>query len=180
MNDRQKTLTLRLCYAALCLSLALTLPRLFGAIPGGLGKNLSPMHLTSMLCGILAGAPFGAVIGFLSPLLGSLFNGAPTFFPNAVCMAAECLAYGTVAALLYGFFKNRTCGVQIALVGAMLAGRLVGGAAKYLLLAFGVIENYPFSLFLTSYFVDTLPGAVLQLALIPPIVEALKKAKLIK
>lgn len=174
-----RILILRICYSAVCLSLSVVLPRLFGAIPGGLGKNLSPLHLTSMLAGILAGAPFGALVGAASPLLASAVNGAPTLFPNAFCMVFECLTYGTAAGLFFRFFEKRVCGIQIALLFSMLAGRITGGIVKYGLLLFGLIPSYPFSVFLTSYFLDTLPGVILQLALIPPITEALKKAGLL-
>lgn len=176
---KNRALTLRLCYSAICLSLSIVLPRLFGAIPGGLGKNLSPLHLTAMLSGILAGAPFGALVGAVSPLLASAVNGAPTLFPGAFCMIFECLTYGAVAGLAFRRLEKRVCGIQISLLLSMLSGRIVGGIVKYALLLFGVIPTYPFSVFLTSYFAETLPGVILQLALIPPITEALKKAGLI-
>lgn len=174
-----RALLLKITYAAMCLALSIVLPRLFGAIPGGLGKNLSPLHLTAMLAGLLAGAPFGALVGGLSPLLASFINGAPTLFPNALCMVFECMTYGAVAGLAFRRLEKRVCGIQISLLLSMLSGRIVGGIVKYALLLFGVIPTYPFSVFLTSYFADTLPGAVLQLALIPPITEALKKAGLV-
>ncbi len=173
---KNRALILKICFSALCLSLSIVLPRLFGAIPGGLGKNLSPLHLTAMLAGVLAGAPFGALVGAASPLLASVVNGAPTLFPNAFCMVFECLTYGTVAGVAYRFLQKKVCGAQISLVLSMLSGRIVGGIVKYALLLFGLIPSYPFSVFLTSYFVDTIPGMLLQLALIPPILEALKKA----
>ena len=68
-----------------------------------------------------------------------------------------------------------------ALVLAMIGGRIIGGAAKGLLLLFGLIGSkapYTFSAFITSYFVATAPGAVIHLILVPAIVTALERAKL--
>ena len=47
---------------------------------------------------------------------------------------------------------------------------MVGGLFQLLLLGFGYLESYSFSAFLAAYVTGTLPGMVLQLLLIPPIV----------
>ena len=121
-----------LIYAALCLALCLYLPFLTGQIPQ-IGKALSPMHIPVLLCGFLCGWPYALAVGFIAPLLRSALFGMPTMFPAAVAMAFELAAYGAVAGLLYRVLPKRTGCIYVALIAAMVAGRLVWGAARYLL-----------------------------------------------
>lgn len=169
---------LRMLYAALCLALCMVLPMITGGIPQ-IGKYLCPMHLPVLLCGVLCGWPYGVLVGVSAPLLRSLLFGMPVLFPGAVGMSVELLGYGLVAALLLSLLPDRAWSLYPALIGAMLAGRLLGGVMKVLLLTFGAIKSYGMSVYLTSYFVETLPGVVLQLLLIPPICLALRHAGLV-
>ena len=66
--------------------------------------------------------------------------------------------------------------LYISLIAAMLVGRVVAGAAKAFIFAGG---NFTMAMWISSYFVTAWPGIVIQLALIPSIVFALEKAKLI-
>ena len=77
--------------------------------------------------------------------------------------------------------KNHLPAMLCALVTAMVLGRFVGGAAKALFIAVGVIGSktpYTFAAFFTSYFVSTAVGALIHIVLIPIVVLALEKAKL--
>ena len=63
----------------------------------------------------------------------------------------------------------------------MIGGRIVGGAARAALLAFGIIGSqspYTFAAFFASYFTSTAPGAAIHIVLIPAIVLAMEKGKL--
>ena len=60
----------------------------------------------------------------------------------------------------------------------MILGRLVWGAVMYILLLAGKVQ-FGLEAFWTKAIVDALPGIIVQIVLIPPIVMALKKAKLI-
>ena len=63
---------------------------------------------------------------------------------------------------------------------AMVAGRMVGGAAKALLITAGLIPGAPltFAMFVTAYFVETAVGALVHLIVVPAVVLALEKAHL--
>ena len=124
---------LRLTYSALYLAIALVLPFLTGQIPQ-IGSMLCPMHIPALLCGFVCGWPWGLAVGFIAPLLRSALFGMPTMFPAAVAMAFELAAYGAVAGLLYRVLPKRTGCIYVALIAAMVAGRLVWGAARYLFL----------------------------------------------
>ena len=87
-------------------------------------------------------------------------------------MVFELAAYGLVAGLLYRGMKK---GVYPALVIAMVAGRLVSGAAKAIL--FGMAGK-PFGMaaFLSGAFTTAIPGIILQLVLLRALVLALERS----
>ena len=159
----------RLTTAAMCLALCYVLPFLTGQIPA-MGQLLCPMHLPVLLCGLLCGWPYGLAVGLVAPLLRSATLYYPPLFPTAVSMAVELAVYGLSAAIVYRLLPKRPWRVYPALIGAMIAGRVVGGLFQLLLLGFGYLESYSFSAFLAAYVTGTLPGMALQLLLIPPIV----------
>ena len=87
-------------------------------------------------------------------------------------MSFELAAYGLGAGLLYRLLPHRVAGVYGALAGAMLIGRVSFGIAMFLLLG----GSYTWEAFVSGAFVTALPGIILHLLLIPPIVLALQKA----
>ena len=58
----------------------------------------------------------------------------------------------------------------------MLCGRIIAGILQALIFSAG---KYSISAWATSYFVTALPGIIIQIVLLPSIVFALMKAKLI-
>lgn len=79
--------------SAMFLGLALVLPLLTGQIQT-IGKMLLPMHLPVLLCGLICGWQYGAVIGFIAPLMRSLIFSMPPLYPTALAMSFELAAYG--------------------------------------------------------------------------------------
>jgi hypothetical protein len=59
----------------------------------------------------------------------------------------------------------------------MLAGRIVWAIVRMFITVFGGAP-FTFAIFVADGFVNALPGIVLHIAIIPPIVLALRKAKL--
>ncbi len=163
----------KLVLAALFLALAYVLPFFTGQVPQ-IGKMLCPMHFPVLLCGFLCGPAWGLAVGFLAPLSRSLFLGMPQLFPSALCMAFELAGYGLVAGLLYRRLPGKRGGVYPALLSAMVAGRLLWGAAMFLCL--GVQGTaFPLSAFLAGAVGNALPGIVLQLILIPPLLRGIER-----
>ena len=108
-----------------------------------------------------------------------LFTGRPPVFPVGVSMMAELAVYGGVSGIGYRLLRcrERPRRTYAALGTAMVAGRLVNGALMALLsLASG--GSYTFTAFLAGALVTALPGIILQLVLIPPVMRALEKAHL--
>lgn len=166
----------KLTYSALFLALALVLPFLTGQIPQ-IGSMLSPMHIPALLCGFLCGWPWGLAVGFIAPLLRSVLFGMPAMFPGAVAMAFELAVYGTVSGLLYRMLPRRKSSVYIAIVVAMLTGRIVWGIARLILAGLSG-QSFTWALFLAGAFTNAVPGIILHLALIPLLVIVMEKAGL--
>lgn len=170
------TNTKRLILAGLCVALGIVLPVAFHSVANA-GSVLLPMHIPVLLCGLLCGWPYGLACGVLTPLLSSLITGMPpmAMLPSMLC---ELAAYGLASGLLMRWVKTGKllADLYLSLVGAMLLGRLVFGLLNALLFRAG---QYSVALWTTSAFVTALPGIVLQLAVIPVLVLALKKTKLI-
>lgn len=168
---------LKLTYSALYLAIALVLPFLTGQIPQ-IGSMLCPMHIPALLCGFVCGWPWGLAVGFISPLLRSVLFGMPDMFPTAVAMAFELAAYGAASGLLYRVLPKKIGSIYAALVLSMIAGRLVWGVARYLLAGLAHSTFTP-SLFLEGAVTSALPGIALHILLIPALVTAMEKTKLI-
>ena len=159
--------------AAMFLAIAFVLPFLTGQIPQ-IGAMLCPMHIPVLLCGFICGWPWGLAVGFMAPLLRSVILGMPPMFPKAVCMAFELAVYGAAAGMLHKLLPKKKIYVYVSLLGAMLAGRLVWGAAMFACIG---LSGGSFSLaaFLAGAVTNAIPGIIVQLVLIPVLVLILDK-----
>ena len=153
--------------AALFLALAFVLPMVTGHLPQ-VGNMLCPMHFPILLCGFVLGGPWGLAVGFASPLLRSVLFGMPPMFPIAISMAFELAAYGAVSGWLYRRVKHTL---------SMTYATLAWGAVRFVLAGLSG-SSFPFSAFLSGALFTAVPGIIAQLVLIPLIITALQKAKL--
>jgi len=166
----------KLVTAGLMLALCIVLPFLTGQIPQ-VGSMLLPMHLPVLLCGYLCGAPWAAAVGFVAPLLRFVLFGMPPIFPTGLSMAFELAGYGLAVGLIWPrVHHNGVAGVYMALLPAMVFGRLVWGAAQFVLLGLGG-TGFTLQLFLAGAVLNALPGIALQLVLVPVLVSALNRAR---
>lgn len=174
-NTRNNTRDLIL--AALCLALAMLLPFLTGQIQT-LGNMLCPMHIPVLLCAYICGYRWAAAVGFISPLLRYAIFGMPPIMPAGVSTAFELLTYGLVAGLLYEKLKKNTLNIYVSLIISMISGRVVWGIAR--LIISGVTgTEFTWQLFIGGAVLQAVPGIILHILLIPIIVMALRRAKLI-
>lgn len=173
MNKSLKQLT----YSAVLLAAALLLPLLTGG-DMKLGNMLCLMHIPVLLCGYICGPYWGAAVGVTAPLLRGVIFGKPPFMPTGICMAAELMAYGLFAGLFYKLFPKKLPYLYLSLICAMVCGRLVWGAAQYIVLGMQG-KAFTLSVFWANGFATALPGMALQIILIPLLVTVCKKAKLI-
>jgi len=168
----------KMVFSALFLALGLLLPFLTGQIPQ-IGSKLSPMHIPVLLCGFVCGWKWGVLVGAVVPLLRSVLFGMPPMMPTAAAMAFELAAYGLAAGVLYAMLPKKALSVYIALICAMIAGRAVWGLAAFgLNTAMGA--QFGWQAFAAGAFLNAIPGIVLHILIIPPIVLALEKAGMMK
>lgn len=175
MKTNPHSTTRSLVLAALFLALAFVLPMITGHVPQ-VGNMLCPMHFPILLCGFVLGGPWGLAVGFIAPLVRSVLFGMPPMFPIAIAMAFELAAYGLVSGVLWHKVKHTVPMMYASLVTAMVAGRLVWGAVRFVLAGL-TGSSFPFSAFLSGALLTAVPGIVAQLVLIPLILIALQKAK---
>ncbi len=169
-----KTSTRNLTFAAMFLAIGQVLPFITGQIPQ-IGKMLCPMHFPILLCGFFCGWQYGAVIGFICPLLRSLLFGMPVLYPSAIGMAFELMTYGLVAGLLSKKLgTDALWKIYVSLIGAMLCGRAVWGLAQIVLLGIKG-DGFTFSAFLAGGFINAFPGIILQLVFIPFLVRLFRQ-----
>ena len=176
MNKSQKELIRTLTLAAMCLALAIVLPFLTMQIPQ-IGQALSPMHIPALLCGFICGPFWGAAVGFVAPLLRHLMFGMPPLM-TAIAMAFELAAYGFFAGLFYKILPKKIPYIYVSLVGAMIVGRIVWGIVK-LFISIAQASEFTFAAFIAGAVTGAIPGIICHIILVPLIVIALKKARLV-
>lgn len=169
--------TRRLTLSAMFLALGLVLPFLTGQIPQ-VGAMMLPMHLPVLLCGLVCGWQYGGLVGFVLPLLRHTLFGMPPLI-TATAMAFELAAYGMVAGFLYARSRWQCLrALYRCLIAAMIAGRLVWGAACVVLLGLGKLE-FSWQAFLSGAVLSAIPGIVLQLLVIPAVMVAMDRTGLV-
>ncbi|HIZ18988.1 MAG TPA: ECF transporter S component [Candidatus Olsenella stercoravium] len=166
----------RIVIAAVCAALCIVLPMAFHSIPNA-GALWLPMHIPVMVSGLVAGPVAGAVTGLLGPVLSSLLTGMPAA-PILPSMTCELVVYGLVSGLLCAHVRTGRLPLDlyVSLVGAMICGRIVGGLLQALIFSAG---SYSLAAWATAYFLTGLPGIVLQLVVVVPVVVALERAGLV-
>lgn len=165
----------RLVLGAVCVALCVILPLAFHSIPNA-GQVILPMHIPVLLCGLICSWPYGFLCGLLGPLLSCLITGMPPVAMLPVMMV-ECATYGGVAGAMLCFVrtKNTYLDLYLCQITAMVAGRFLAGIAKAWIFTPGTAV---FAWVSTSL-VTGIPGILIQLALLPTIVFALMRAKVL-
>ena len=169
--------TRNMVLSAMFIALGVTLPQAFHAVPNA-GSVFLPMHIPVLICGYIVGPVYGLIVGLLTPLLSSLLFGMP---PAAMLpsMLFELGVYGLTSGLFTRIIKipNKVVKVYVVLILSMLCGRVTYGVLNALIFRAG---NYSLQAWLSAAFITALPGIIIQLIVVPAIILALDKAKLIE
>ncbi|WP_071441309.1 ECF transporter S component [Traorella massiliensis] len=174
MKNSVKNITL----TAMFLALGMILPFFTGQIPQ-IGNMLLPMHLPVFLCALICGWQYGTIMAFILPLLRSLVFGMPPFYPTALAMAFELATYAFVTGHLYEKSPWQCIkALYRCMICAMLAGRVVWGIVQMILLSVngGMLT---FEVFISSALLNSIPGIIMQLVLIPAVMVALDRTKVL-
>ena len=165
----------KLVLSGLFLALALVLPFFTGQIPQ-IGGMLCPMHLPVILCGFVCGGGWGAAVGFVAPLLRYLLFQMPPIYPTGLAMAFEMAVYGFVCGWLYLRLSGHKSRIYPALISAMVLGRVVWGLVRLILAGLSA-QSFTMAAFISGALLTAIPGILLQLVLVPLLVTALERAK---
>ena len=118
-------------------------------------------------------------MAFILPLFRSFLFGMPPMYPTAISMAFELATYAFVAGYLYSHSKWQCSKALLrCLIIAMIIGRIVWGIAQLVLLGIGG-KMFTFQAFLAGALINAIPGIILQLVLIPAVMVALNRTKLV-
>ncbi len=171
----KKSIVKNISLSGMFLALGIILPFFTGQIPE-IGKMLSPMHIPVFLCGFFCGPISGFAVGFIMPLLRFALFSMPPIFPEGAAMALELAVYGALVGVLYKAMPKKTVFIYLSLICAMLAGRVVWGAARFLLAGLAGSE-FSFSMFLAGAFINALPGIILHIVLVPAVVMSVNSMR---
>lgn len=152
------------------IALGIILPTIFHQF-GLSGRIFLPMHIPVFLAGMVINWKYGLACGFMLPFLSSVTTGMPPLYPTSVSMAVEMSMYGLISGLLCQSRKNS---IYFSLVIAMICGRITAGCANFLMLT---TAGNPFLLkaFFYSSFITPIPGILVQVIFIPPLVHAINR-----
>jgi len=165
---------------AMLIAMGIVLPVVFHMIPAGLGgRTLLPMHMPILMAGLIAGPFYGFFAGLVTPLLSSMITGMPVAGVSVYRMMVELSVYGAVAGGMMHMVrtKHMMADVYISLIAAMILGRVAAGIAQALLFVGGGV--FSISLWVSGYITTALPGILIQLIIIPSLILALQRGKLI-
>ena len=173
MNKSTRHLTL----ASLFIALGLLLPFITAQIPS-LGNMLLPMHIPVLIGGFVLGWPYGLLVGLVLPVFRSVLFGMPPMFPTAIAMSFELAAYGFMTGLFYKLLPKKNIFIYGTLILAMVLGRGVWGGVSYFL--YGLNDAaFTWQIFLSGALVNAIPGIIIQIVIIPILIIALKRAKVL-
>ena len=167
---------------ALFISLCVVLPMAFHLIQIS-GSIFCPMHIPVLLCGLICGWKLGLICGLTGPLLSCLLTGMPSV-TTLPAMTVELSVYGLITGLMMTLVHTKRIYTDLyaSLITAMLAGRIAAGiirALTFMFFTYVAADTFSISVWTTSYFITSFPGIVTHLIIIPSIVFALTKARLI-
>ncbi|MCL2357789.1 MAG: ECF transporter S component [Defluviitaleaceae bacterium] len=174
-----KKLTITAMLIALCVLLPIPFPREVGMV-------VLPMHIPILLAGLICGWKFGLLAGVVGPILSHVLASHPPASALAYFLSFELGMYGLVSGLVMHFIRTKRASLDlyIALVAAMLVGRIAAGALQVFFLGDFVMgsftgEGFTWSMWVTVYFVSAIPGLIIQLAFLPSVVMALERERVI-
>lgn len=160
--------------AGFFIAIGLILPMAFHVF--GPGTTFLPMHIPVLIAGFSLSLPMAILVGILTPILSSLLTGMPLIFPVLPFMIFELGAYAAGTSYLYRTLKWN---VYISLIVTMIIGRITAMAAVWVLVNYTTAKLPNPLVFITGAITAGIPGIVIQLLLIPPIVILLRKRNLI-
>jgi len=165
------TRTQKLTVTGMLFAIGIILPFATAHGLGMSGGVLLPMHIPVFICGLLCGPWYGLFCGIFLPVINSLLTGMPPIYPLMPIMVCELATYGLISGIFYHKtpLKNKKIGVYVAMLIAMICGRVVYGLVFHFLL----LLNPALKVATVWVAIATgVPGIIVQLLLVPAVVFA--------
>lgn len=162
----------RIVYAALMIAFGVLLPQVFHMVGGpGLGGVLLPMHIPVLIAGFIFNPITALIVGILTPIFSFIYTGGSMpAVPMIYFMILELGVYGLAISIIFKRYKN----IFVGLIGGMLLGRVARGLA-YIFATKVLGFALPPAFGIVAAITQGMPGIVIQLVIIPPIITIMKK-----
>lgn len=170
LRTKRQTVTLKIAYGGLLIALGILLPQAFHIFGQEAGMIFLPIQIPVFMAGLLLGPIYGGIVGAAVPILSCVLTAMPPV-PKVYFMLFEMVAYGVVSGLL-----KKKCNVIVSILGAIIAGRLMYGAALAAGVSIlGIHAPFANSAAFISTLVTGIPGNLIQLTLLPALYIGLKR-----
>lgn len=167
ISDNREMVSPDLVLGGIFLVLAVVFPLLFHVMH--LGSTFLPMFFPIALAGMLVRPGVAMAVGLLAPILSAFLTGMPPFYPP---VAPQMAAEGVVLAGSIALFRQRWGqGVGTSLVVGLILQRVVLVAMVFLI---APLFHLPAAMYSTAKLVFGIPGVIMQLIGIPPLVRLLE------
>lgn len=165
----------KIVYTAICLAVSLAIPQICYVIGIFSGSVFLPMHIGVIVTGFIAGPISGGLVGVLVPFICNIITQTPGY-PMVYFLMVEISAFGFSVGY---FYKIRKYGINASLILSQIVGRIFYAIA--VVFALNVLKM-PFAfarmLDITQKLISSIPGIIIQLIVIPPIVRVIEKSGL--
>lgn len=163
--------TRSLIISGVLMAFGLVIPMAFHGA-GMAGPIFLPMHIPVLVGGFILSPVYAMFVGMLTPVLSSFLTGMPPAFPILPIMIFELGLYGLSISILK---RKTSLNMFYILIVGMLVGRIGAGTVVVLLAGGFGLKMKPI-IYLQGAVANGLPGIVLQLIFIPPLMKAVERA----
>ncbi len=162
--------THQLVLAGVFVALGVLIPYVFHVTGVG-GAVFLPMHIPVLLGAVVLSPLLAALVGILSPVLSHLVTGMPPLAPVPV-MPLMVIELGVMGAIMSLLARRYQINLWLALIGAMVAGRIALGLGVLVVAPMFGVDLEPL-VYVWGGVVTGLPGIAMQLVVIPPLARRL-------
>lgn len=161
-----RTVAQNVSLSGLFVATGVILPFATSHVFGVTGTIFLPMHLPVLLAGVMCGPKYGAMCGFIIPLLSNMLTGMPATYPILPIMTCQMIVLGLVG----GYFVClRKLPLMLSLFFASAAGWVTYGLVfAALLFSRGNELHAPT---VATALLTGMPGLLVQMILIPLIMK---------
>lgn len=156
--------------AGVFVALGVLIPYVFHVTGIG-GTVFLPMHIPVLLGATILPPGLAALVGIVSPVLSHLATGMPPVFPVPI-MPLMVIELGVMGAVMSLLARHWRLNLWLALIGAMVAGRIALGLGVIAVAPMFGVDLHPIH-YVWGGLVTGLPGIAIQLVVIPPLARKL-------